>query len=121
ACGLRVVFPLADPPWLESIGITWHDEGVWAHNARNKALFGDWRTDEWNPMYVSPVFTAVEYASFATFGVGLWQARLVSMLAGVLSVIALALGLRAFASRRAAVAGAALLAVNYTWVMYNRV
>lgn len=121
ACAARAAFPLADPPWASPIGITWHDEGVWAHNARNMALFGAWRMDEWNPMYVSPVFTGLEYMSFTAFGVGLWQARLVSILAGVASVVAIAFGLRAFASRRVALAAALLLAVNYTWVMYSRV
>ncbi|HEX6210154.1 MAG TPA: glycosyltransferase family 39 protein [Methylomirabilota bacterium] len=122
AFALRVAFPLADPPWREPIGITWHDEGVWAHNARNKALWGGWRQDEWNPMFVSPVFTGLEYLVFAVAGVGLWQARLVSMIAGALSVLGLAIGLRARADRApAAAAGALLLAVNYTWVMYGRV
>jgi 4-amino-4-deoxy-L-arabinose transferase-like glycosyltransferase len=118
---LRAVFPLADPPWLSPIGITWHDEGVWAHNARNNALFGAWRVDEWNPMYVSPVFTGLEYLSFTIFGVGLWQARLVSILAGTGGVLAMALGLRAIASPGVALTGALLLAANYTWVMYSRV
>ena len=38
---------------------------------------------------------ALEYASFATFGVGLWQARLVSQLAGVAAVLLLGLGIAA--------------------------
>lgn len=121
ALGLRAVFPLADPPWRDPIGITWHDEGVWAHNARNQALWGAWRQDAWNPMFVSPVFTALEYLAFMAAGVGLWQARLVSILAGTLSTLAMAAGLKAGGSRSAAVAGALLLAVNYTWVMYSRV
>lgn len=121
ALALRAVFPLADPPWLSSIGITWHDEGVWAHNARNKALFGQWQVDQWNPMYVSPIFTALEYVSFTTFGVGLWQARAVSVLAGIAATFALALGLRAVAAPGVALTGAILLAVNFTWVMYSRV
>jgi len=118
---LRVLFPLADPPWLSSIGITWHDEGVWAHNARNRALFGAWILDGWNPLYVSPIFTGLEFLSFTAFGVGLWQARLVSMAAGVAAVVALAAGLGAVASRRAALIGGLLLAVNFTWVMYSKV
>ena len=121
ASALRGLFPLADPPWRSPIGITWHDEGVWAHNARNQALFGAWRLDEWNPMFVSPVFTGLEFVSFTLFGVGLWQARLVSMIAGTAAVAALALGLRATASPAVALAGGLLLAVNYTWVMYSRV
>ncbi len=121
ALALRAVFPLADPPWRSPIGITWHDEGVWAHNARNKVLFGQWQLDRWNPMYVSPVFTALEYISFSTLGVGLWQARSVSILAGVAATFALAMGLRALATPSVALAGAVLLAVNFTWVMYSRV
>ena len=38
--------------------------------------------DAWNPMYIAPVFTGLEYVSFATFGVGVWQARLVSEVTG---------------------------------------
>lgn len=121
ALALRGLFPVADPPWQSPIGITWHDEGVWAHNARNKALFGVWRTDEWNPMFVSPVFTGLEFVSFSLFGVGLWQARLVSVAAGTAATVALALGLRATASPAVALAAGLLLAVNFTWVMYSRV
>ena len=40
ALGLRTIFPAADPPWTTTVGIVWHDEGAWVHNARNKALFG---------------------------------------------------------------------------------
>ncbi len=46
---LRVAFLTADPPWQTPVGITWHDEGPWVHNARNKALFGHWSLDQWNP------------------------------------------------------------------------
>ena len=119
---LRGAFPLADPPWETPVGVVWHDEGAWTHNARNKALWGTWTVDRdnWNPMYVAPVFTALEYASFETFGVGLWQARLVSMLAGVLAVAALGAGVARLGGRGAGLIAAALLATNYVWVMYSR-
>ena len=52
------------------MGIVWHDEGPWVHNARNRVLWGTWRTDEWNPVFLTPVFTGLEYLSFQTFGVG---------------------------------------------------
>ena len=100
--------------------MVWHDEGAWTHNARNKALFGAWRQDEWNPVFIAPVFTALEYASFEAFGVGLRQARLVSEAAGLLSVVLLALGVRRVAGDRAALFAAALLATNYVYVMYDR-
>ena len=79
---LRGLFPTADPPWRTTVGVVWHDEGAWTHNARNRALFGQWVTDNWNPLYIAPVFTGLEYGAFRAFGVGLWQARSVSMLGG---------------------------------------
>lgn len=118
---LRGLFQPADPPWHATVGITWHDEGVWAHNARNRVLFGTWTTDGWNPMYVSPVFTAVEWASFRAFGVGFSQARLPSILFGALSVAALAIGIRRLGTRGAALLAAWLAASNYIYVMYGRV
>ena len=117
---LRGIFPSADPPWRSTVGVVWHDEGAWVHNARNKALVGAWRTDEWNPVYVAPVFTGLEYLSFAAFGVGVWQARLVSEVAGFCSVLLLALGVRRIAGNLAALLAGALLATNYVYVMYNR-
>lgn len=117
---LRAIFPTADPPWETTVGIVWHDEGAWVHNARNKVLFGSWSLDAWNPMYLTPVFTGLEYASFSVFGVGTWQARLVSQLAGLLSIALLGFGLAVLAGRRTAVIGMALLATNYIYVMWNR-
>jgi hypothetical protein len=117
---LRGLFPVADPPWRTTVGVVWHDEGAWVHNARNRALFGAWKLDEWNPMYITPVLTGLEYASFRMFGVGLWQARLVSEVAGVLSVLLLGLAVSRVAGRLAGLLAAALLATNYVYVMYDR-
>lgn len=116
---LRIVWLRADPPTV-SVGVVWHDEGPWTHNARNRALFGVWRTDDWNPVFVAPVFTALEYVAFETFGVGLWQARSVSVAAGLAAVAFLAAGLGAIGGRRVALFGATLLATNYFFVMWNR-
>jgi len=120
AIALRAVFPTADPPWRTTVGVVWHDEGAWVHNARNKALFGQWRLDEWNPVFVAPVFTALEYMSFAAFGVGVRQARLVCEAAGALSVLLLALGMRRTAGHTAGLIAGGLLATNYVYVMYDR-
>jgi len=121
AVALRGAFPTADPPWRAPVGITWHDEGPWVHNARNKALWGEWSTDRWNPMYLAPVFTGLEYVAFESFGVGQWQARIVSMAMGTLAILFVALGVGASASRRAALVAAALLACDHGWVQWNRV
>ena len=120
ALGLRLVFPAADPPWTTPVGIVWHDEGAWVHNARNKALFGEWTLDKWNPMYIAPVFTGLEYAAFELFGVGVRQARLVSELTGFASVLFLTWGVGRLGGREAAVAAGALLGTNYVYVMYDR-
>jgi 4-amino-4-deoxy-L-arabinose transferase-like glycosyltransferase len=117
---LRFLFPAADPPWNPGVGIVWHDEGAWVHNARNKALVGSWTLDAWNPMYIAPVFTWLEYVSFSTFGVGVRQARLVPELTGLASVLLLALGVRRLAGREAGLIAGALLATNYVYVMWNR-
>ena len=120
ALALRFLYPAADPPWRSTVGIVWHDEGAWTHNARNKALYGTWVQDAWNPVYVAPVFTALEYLSFEALGVGIWQARLVSQVAGAISVLLLALGIRRIAGDLAALFAGALLATNYVYVMYDR-
>src|SRR4030095_10863439 len=117
---LRGLFPAADPPWNPTVGVIWHDEGAWVHNARNKALFGAWSQDKWNPVYIAPVFTGLEYLSFEAFGVGVRQARLVPEAAGLISVLLLALGVRRIAGPAAGLFAGALLATNYVYVMYDR-
>ena len=117
--GLRAAWLRADPP-TSSVGIVWHDEGAWVHNARNAALWGTWRTDAWNPVFVAPVFTALEYVAFETFGVGTWQARTVPVASGLIALAFLIAALQALGGHRAALAGGLLLATDYTWVMWNR-
>jgi len=116
---LRTLWLRADPP-VTSVGIVWHDEGAWTHNARNLALWGTAKTDNWNPVYIAPVFTALEYGSFAVFGVGTWQARVVPVASGLAAIILLMAGLNAIGGRRAALVGGILLATNYWFVMWNR-
>jgi 4-amino-4-deoxy-L-arabinose transferase-like glycosyltransferase len=117
---LRSAWLTADPPTNPSVGIVWHDEGAWVHNARNRALWGTWRTDQWNPVFVAPVFTGLEYAAFRAFGVGTWQARTIPAVSGLLAVALLAVGLGTLGGPRPALIGAALLATNYAFVMWNR-
>ena len=117
---LRSLFPAADPPWNPAVGIVWHDEGAWVHNARNKAMFGGWSLDQWNPMYIAPVFTGLEYLSFRSFGVGVRQARVVPEVCGLIAVWLLALGVGRVGGRRAGLIAGALLATNYFYVMWDR-
>jgi len=116
---LRTLWLRADPP-TSAAGIVWHDEGAWTHNARNLALWGEVRTDNWNPVYIAPVFTLLEYGSFRLFGVGTWQARVVPVASGLAAVLLLIVGLNRVAGRHVALVGGALLATNYLFVMWNR-
>ena len=116
---LRTVWLRADPP-TSGVGIVWHDEGAWVHNARNRALWNTWRTDQWNPVFIAPVFTALEYTAFEAFGVGTWQARMVPVLSGLAAIGLLVAGLHATGGRGAALIGGVLLATNYVFVMWNR-
>jgi 4-amino-4-deoxy-L-arabinose transferase-like glycosyltransferase len=117
---LRVLWLRSDPPVHGRVGIVWHDEGPWVHNARNEALWGQWQTDNWNPVYVTPVFTALEYVAFRELGVGTEQARVVPVLSGLAAVVFLVAGLFTLGSRRAALMGGALIATDYVFVMWNR-
>ena len=122
AGALRSLWLTADPAsgTATNAGVVWHDEGAWVHNARNQALWGAWRTDEWNPMFIAPVFTGLEAAAFNAFGVGTWQARVVPAVSGLIALIALMWGLWAVGGRSAALVGGLLLATSYTFVMWNR-
>ncbi len=120
AAALRGLWLTADPPTKHVVGVVWHDEGAWVHNARNQALWGTWRTDGWNPMFIAPVFTALETAAFETFGIGTWQARTVPLASGLIAILALMWGLSAVVGRRAALIGGLLLSTSYTFVMWNR-
>jgi hypothetical protein len=117
---LRAMWLRADPPAVAAVGTVWHDEGPWVHNARNQALWGVWRTDNWNPVFVAPVFTALEYVAFRELGVGTWQARVVPVVSGLAAILLLIAGLAAAGNRQAAVIGGALLATDYVFVMWNR-
>ena len=122
AATLRILWLNSDPPTVTSgwVGVVWHDEGAWVHNARNRAMWGVWRTDNWNPMFLTPVFTALEAGAFRTLGVGTWQARTVPIASGLAAIAFLMAGLNAAAGRRTALIGGALLAANYVFVMWNR-
>jgi 4-amino-4-deoxy-L-arabinose transferase-like glycosyltransferase len=117
---LRVAWLTSDPPTHAPVGIVWHDEGPWVHNARNRVLWGTWRTDNWNPVFIAPVFTGLEFVAFSAAGVGTWQARTVPVASGLAAIALLGVGLGVLAGRRAGIIGALLLATNYTFVMWNR-
>ena len=83
----RVLFLDADPPGdLHVHFIT--DEGWWAHNARQQALFGRWIMDDHNPpLWSTPAYSFLLWLFYQALGVGLYQTRLLSGLAGAFDLL----------------------------------
>lgn len=119
---LRIIHLDADSP----LGLSWSggffgDEMALAHNARNKVLFGEWISDEWNPFIYSPLLTLVEYAFFSVLGVGLVSLRLVNIFVLFLGFWLLLLTLRRERDWPTALLAVGLLGFNYIFLMYNRI
>lgn len=96
------------------------DEGYWLYNARNLALFSSLAKDNFfHDLAAAPLFSFFSFLSFELFGVGFWQARLVSAISGVLTVlIAFRIGLQV--NKKTAVLSASLLAINTLLLLHNR-
>jgi len=117
----RVLGLDADPPGnLHIHFIT--DEGWWAHNARQAALFGHWIMDDHNPpLWSTPAYSFLLWLVYKVAGVGLWQTRLLSGLAGVVTCFVVYGLVRREAAPRTAFLAALLLAVGYFPLTNNRV
>ncbi len=90
-----LAFAAADP----ALGVTvsngpFTDESWDVMNARNFVLLGRWATDDWTLQLVNLPFSLSAAAVFSVLGVGIVQARLVSIAATGVTVAALGLGLR---------------------------
>src|SRR5437588_308536 len=84
---LRIIYLRSDP----YLSLDWSagqltDEGFYIHNARNVALFGHARTDEFNNMLLSPWLHFFQVGVFSIVGVGSIQARLISVAASLLTL-----------------------------------
>jgi hypothetical protein len=126
---LRLVHLDADPPTSLPNGETETSELVVegpakAHEARNEALFGNWRGRPANEYQFwriqSPVWVYPLSWTFRVFGVGYPQLRVFSILTSVLGL----LGALLIASRRLSGVPLAsvglLLSVNYYYIAYSR-
>ena len=87
ALGLLSFQLAADP----AVGVTFSqspftDEGWTTLGARNVVLLGRWATDEWQQYLVQLPFNVVVAGVFKVFGVGIIQARLVSVVVTAITV-----------------------------------
>ncbi len=119
---LRAVHLTSDPPArLSWSGGLYGDEPAYAHNARNKAVFGKWVLDEWNPFLYNPILTFSDYLSFRIFGTGFLALRMVALFWGMLSLIFIYVTFRRkFKKLWFAVLGVFLVETNYFFLMYTR-
>ena len=118
---VRILYPTADAPGsLSTSAGAYLDESSTGHNARNKALYGRWVTDEWNPFIYSPLFTLLQYINFSLLGVSFFSQHLLPILLSWLSLILFYFGLKEYFNRRTALLALVLLGFNYFFIMFNR-
>ena len=125
AAALRFQHIKADPPALissvsGSAGI-YFDEGIYCHNARNKILFGQWITDEWNPIVYNAPLTLLYYAAFKAFGISIVTVKVLSILFGLCGILLFFIGVRAYLGPAGALGLTALFSLDFYGLMYNRI
>ncbi len=120
---LRFIHLGADPPRRLDPYSIGHigDPGQYVSNARNKVIFGKWKTDEWNLMYVTPISHLITYAIFRFFGVGIAQMNSVPALFSSLLLFLLYFILKKSLGNNFALLGVLLLGVNYQFTMFSRI
>ena len=96
------------------------DEGFYIHNARNLLLFGHMRTDEFNNALIMPLLHCVQVAVFTLCGVGAIQARMISVVTGLLSLLVFFAAMRRAFGLRAAWLTLALLGLDPVFALHNR-
>lgn len=116
---LRTAFLNADPSILLDSGQV-GDEGYWLYNARSLALFGKTAPDDfYSDLAAVPIFSFFSFISFLIFGVGFWQARIVSAMAGLISVV-ITYKIGGLFGKKIALMSAFLVSVNTLLLLHNR-
>lgn len=119
AAFLRFAALDADPPPSFSRDFL-SDETWWSHNARNHALFGVWRLDDFNQaLFAAPLHTFLERLSFFG-GVDFWRVRAVSAWAGLVTILSIGLILHREVGVGGSAVGMTLLATDYFCLQYDR-
>jgi len=108
------------PPWLSWSTGLYTDEGFYTLDARHEALFGSPAPGNFHDRLLSPLLSLLQQAVFSAFGVGIIQARLLSVVFGLLTVGAFWLGLRRAYGIKTADIGALFLSLAPLFVLYNR-
>ncbi|HLK58806.1 MAG TPA: glycosyltransferase family 39 protein [Chthonomonadaceae bacterium] len=96
------------------------DEGYYIHNARNLVLFGQMRTDGFNNALIMPTLHYLQVAVFSHFGVGAIQARMISVVLSLLTLLIFAIALNRAFGGRVALLGTLFLGLDHVHFLYNR-
>ena len=118
---VRLIALNADPPsWLSWSTGLYTDEGYYTLDARHEALFGTLAPGDFHDRLLSPLLSVMQQGVFAVFGVGLLQARLLSVAFGLLTICVFWLALRRAYDARTADFGAVFLGLAPPFALYNR-
>ena len=96
------------------------DEGFYVHTSRNLILFGQSHTDDFNNALIMPLLHGVQVIVFSLCGVGTLQARSISVVSSLLSLLLFFCALRRAFSPRVAWLGLLLLGLDPVFTLYNR-
>ena len=96
------------------------DEAWNVVNARNLVLLGTWSTDQFNLHLVNAPFSLLEAGVFSVLGVGIVQARLLSILSVGLTTLVVGVGLRRPLGRGPALVAAAAFGSCWLVLFYGR-
>ena len=117
---VRVLYLDADPYFLKTVG-DMGDEGYWAYNARNAVLFNNWIIDDFNQaIATAPLFSLMLFASFKLLGIGYFQDRIISAVAGWLTLVVLYFFIKDAWNKKAALISLVILGFNAIFIMFNR-
>ncbi|MBN2466024.1 glycosyltransferase family 39 protein [candidate division WOR-3 bacterium] len=121
ALALRAADLRADPPpdlsW--STG-PYTDEALVTYSARNLVLYGHWQTDDFLPLVVYPLVNYAMVLVFKVLDFGFIQLKLLSLVAGVLSVLVIYLLVKEDSGHLAGLLAGLLLATSFSLTMYSR-
>lgn len=96
------------------------DEGYWLYNARDLKTFGHLAPDEfYHDFAAAPLFGAISFLSFSIFGVGFWQARIVSALSGFFIVL-LTFKIARPMGEKISLIATFLISINTLLLLHNR-
>lgn len=110
------------PPGLTTDGDALTDEGLYAHNAINHYLTGDWYVEnDFNQVVSLPVLQVIQTWCFQIFGFGLGTARSIVVVFSFLYIAGLYVLMRRWSGHWTAFAAAALLAGSHLHFAFSRV